>query len=51
MPIPKPGYLTKSRNLSIDGLAFAGADTGRLPLLFDALESGIQAAKMVLDHN
>ena len=51
MPIPKPGYLTKSRNLSIDGLAFAGADTGRLPLLFDALDSGIQAAKMVLDHN
>ncbi|WP_103866628.1 NAD(P)/FAD-dependent oxidoreductase [Aquimarina sp. I32.4] len=47
MPIPKLGYLTKSRNLLTDGLAFAGADTGRLPLLFDAIDSGIQAAKMV----
>ncbi|MEW7292470.1 NAD(P)-binding protein [Aquimarina sp. 2304DJ70-9] len=47
MPIPQPGYLTRSRNLFNDGLAFAGADTGRLPLLFDALDSGIQATKMV----
>ncbi|KAA1248027.1 NAD(P)/FAD-dependent oxidoreductase [Aquimarina sp. RZ0] len=47
MPIPKPGYLTKSRNLLMDGMAFAGADTGRLPLLFDALDSGIQASRMV----
>ncbi|WP_282085054.1 NAD(P)-binding protein [Aquimarina algiphila] len=47
MPLPKPGYLTKSRTLLTDGLAFAGSDTGRLPLLFDAMDSGIQAAKMV----
>ncbi|TPN89211.1 NAD(P)-binding protein [Aquimarina algicola] len=47
MPMPKTGYLTTSRKLSIDGLAFAGADTGRLPLLFDALDSGIQASKMI----
>ncbi len=45
MPIPKPGYLTKNRLLSKNNLAFAGVDTGRLPLMFDALDSGIQAAK------
>lgn len=47
MPIPKPGYLTKPRVLSKDKLAFAGVDTGRLPLMFDALDSGIQAAKAI----
>ncbi len=47
MPIPKPGYLTKPRNKFVDNLAFAGVDTGRLPLFFDALDSGIQAAKFV----
>lgn len=47
MPIPKPGYLTAPRNLATAGLAFAGSDTGRLPLLFDAMDSGIQAAKMI----
>ncbi len=45
MPIPKLGYLTKQRVLEKDGLAFAGADTGRLPLMFDAMDSGIQASK------
>ena len=47
MPIPKPGYLTKERTLFKDKLAFAGVDTGRLPLMFDALDSGIQAAKTI----
>ena len=47
MQTPKPGYLTKSRSLITDGLAFAGVDTGRLPLFFDAMDSGIQASKMV----
>jgi hypothetical protein len=45
MPIPQPGYLTKERLLFKDNLAFAGVDTGRLPLMFDALDSGIQAGK------
>lgn len=45
MPIPQPGYLTQPRKLHADGIAFAGADSGRLPLLFDALDSGIVAAK------
>lgn len=45
MPIPKPGYLTKERKLFKDNLSFAGVDSGRLPLMFDALDSGIQVAK------
>ena len=48
MPLPKPGYMTKSRELITDNLAFAGVDTGRLPLLFDAMDSGIQATKRIL---
>ena len=47
MPIPKPGYLTKERLLVKNKMAFAGVDTGRLPLMFDALDSGIQAAKAI----
>jgi len=47
MPMPVPGYLSKNRRLEFDGMAFAGADTGRLPLMFDALDSGIQGAKRV----
>ncbi|MGD1848661.1 MAG: NAD(P)-binding protein, partial [Salibacteraceae bacterium] len=45
MPIPAPGYLSKKRPLEMNGLAFAGSDSGRLPLMFDCLDSGIQAAK------
>lgn len=45
MPIPQKGYLTKERVLSQNQLAFAGVDTGRLPLMFDAMDSGIQAVK------
>jgi hypothetical protein len=48
MPIPQPGYLTKKRTLFKDNLAFADVDTGRLPLMFDALDSGIQAAKKLI---
>lgn len=47
MPIPIPGYLSKKRQLEQNGLAFAGSDSGRLPLMFDALDSGIQAARMI----
>jgi hypothetical protein len=45
MPLPKVGYLTKERKLVHENLAFAGVDTGRLPVLFDAMDSGIQAVK------
>lgn len=41
MPIPSPGYLFKEQKPSL--LSYAGVDTGRLPLLFDALDSGLQA--------
>lgn len=47
MPVPVPRYLSKKRQLEQNGLSFAGADTGRLPLMFDALDSGIQAAKRI----
>lgn len=42
MPIPEPGYLTKDRSQPTQ-LSYAGVDAGGLPLLFDALDSGLQA--------
>lgn len=42
MPIPEPGYLFQDRSAATS-LSYAGVDTGRLPLLFDALDSGLQA--------
>lgn len=42
MPIPEPGYLFQERSKTT-ALSYAGVDTGRLPLLFDALDSGLQA--------
>ena len=47
MPIPKPGYLSKDRKLEQNGISFAGVDTGRLPLMFDALDSGIVGAGLI----
>ncbi len=44
MPIPSVGYLNQPIQ-SPDNLAFAGVDTFRLPLLFEAIDSGIQAAQ------
>lgn len=45
MPLPAVGYLNKSynQNRNYQSFTFAGVDTGRLPLFFEALESGIQA--------
>lgn len=45
MPVPKPHYLFRDRNphRSEPNLAYAGVDNSRLPLLFEALDSGIQA--------
>ena len=45
MPIPKIGYLFNDKTLvrSEPNLVYAGVDNSRLPLLFEALDSGIQA--------
>jgi protoporphyrinogen oxidase len=45
MPIPKPDYLFSEPNSlrSNPNLVYAGVDCGRLPLLFEALDSGICA--------
>ena len=47
MPIPQPGYLFKDKNESwgMPNFAFAGVDNGRLPLFFEALDSGICAVQ------
>lgn len=46
MPIPTPGYLFNDKNdkWQDQSFRFAGVDNGRLPLLFDAMDSGILAA-------
>lgn len=47
MPIPLQGYLFKDANdmRSNPNLVYAGVDNGRLPLLFEALDSGITACQ------
>ncbi len=48
MPIPTPNYLFRDANASSEAkMVYAGVDNGRLPLLFEALDSGIQAASLV----
>ena len=49
MPIPVPGYLFNDRNQhrTETDLVYAGVDNGRLPLLFEAIDSGIVAADLV----
>lgn len=49
MPVPKPGFLFNDQNVDrlYKNMTFAGVDNGRLPLLFEAMDSGIQAAKML----
>ncbi len=47
MPIPSPGYLFQDANVHPDAeMIYSGVDNGRLPLLFEALDSGIQAASV-----
>lgn len=48
MPIPAPGYLLQDQNQhrSHPDLVYAGVDNQRLPLLLEAIDSGIQAAKI-----
>ena len=48
MPIPTPNYLFRDANACSEAkMVYAGVDNGRLPLLFEALDSGIQAASLV----
>lgn len=49
MPIPVPGYLFRDANQarSQTRLVHAGVDNGRLPLLFEALDSGLGAADLL----
>ena len=51
MPIPNPGYLFNDGNdsRSNSNLVYAGVDNGRLPLLFEAVDSGIFAVDIVQD--
>lgn len=44
MSVPTPHYLFNTYP-EIGNFKFAGADTGRLPLLFEAIDSGIMAAQ------
>ncbi len=50
MPLPAPQYLFNDPNKlrSNKRLIYAGVDTGRLPLLFEALDSGLQAARFYI---
>jgi hypothetical protein len=49
MPIPGPGYLLRDGNLGrkYPNLVYAGVDAGRLPLFFEAVDSGIMAANLL----
>ncbi|MCK5702004.1 MAG: NAD(P)/FAD-dependent oxidoreductase, partial [Cyclobacteriaceae bacterium] len=49
MPIPKPGYLFNDGNelRSNPNLVYAGVDNGRLPLLFEAVDSGLVACELL----
>ena len=48
MPIPAPSYLFQDANTSTKAkMIYAGVDNGRLPLLYEALDSGLQAAALV----
>lgn len=47
MPIPTPNYLFSDKNAlrKNKNIVFAGVDNGRLPLLYEALDSGIEAVR------
>lgn len=47
MPIPKPGYLFDDKNQYRGNtkLAYAGVDNSRLPLFYEAVDSGLEAVK------
>ena len=45
MPIPVPGYLFDDKNQyrTNKNIAYAGVDNGRLPLFYEAVDSGLEA--------
>ncbi len=47
MPIPRPDYLLQDKNLhrSHADLVYAGVDNARLPLMLEAMDSGLSAVK------
>jgi hypothetical protein len=49
MPTPVPGTLFTNPNArrSCQRIVYAGVDTGRLPLLIEALDSGLEAARLI----
>ncbi|MBC7792202.1 MAG: FAD-dependent oxidoreductase [Clostridia bacterium] len=51
MPIPLPGklFLNPNARRTSERVVYAGVDTGRLPLLAEALDSGLEAAKLIRD--
>ena len=53
MPIPKPHFLLQQPNAQAaqTGIAYAGVDAGRLPLFFEAADSGLQAARALNGQN
>ena len=51
MPIPKPNYLSLDSVPEYkNSIVFAGVDTGRLPLFFEACDSGLQAGKKIIEN-
>ena len=48
MPSPVPGYLSHPFPKRMGNVHFAGVDTGRLPLLFEAVDSGLEAIAPLL---
>ncbi len=46
--IPSPKMANLNFVSRMPNFVFAGADTGRLPLMLDALDSGLQAAKQII---
>lgn len=51
MPIPSPNFLLQNHNVdaATTGIAYAGVDAGHLPLFFEAADSGLQAARLLLE--
>jgi hypothetical protein len=49
MPIPTKDYLFTDKNHQRpdNDFVFAGVDNARLPLLFEAVDSGIEAVKLL----
>lgn len=47
MPVPKPGYLKQDWNIDrpLENFTYAGCDTGKLPLFFEAVTSGLEAVE------